>query len=105
MLTVSLTGTLCVLYPHLTVSKPNGTHKRKKNKHTKPPKACWWQPLDGCRQAIRSLYMFVQVRRGVYCVHVHVFAFQICCNKVIKTLSSIAHNLAHLFSCMLVQGC
>lgn len=30
MLTVSLTGTLCVLYPHLTVSKPNGTHKKKK---------------------------------------------------------------------------
>lgn len=100
MLTVSLTGILCALFPHLTVSEPRGTDKTPPAE--KVPKLVDGIPWMDARKAIRSLCVCARAEGGRGCshccvfnergrVHFHVFAFQMCCDRVIKLLYGVSH--------------
>lgn len=50
------------------------------------------------------MFTLLCLMRG-YCVHFHVFAFQMCCNKVIKMLHGISHLFYVLqFVCLHLRG-
>lgn len=100
MPTVSLTGILCALSPHLTVSGPRGTNENAPAE--KVPKLVDGLLCMDARKAIRPLCVCTSAEGGRGClhccvfnergrVHFHAFAFQMCCNRVIKLLYGVSH--------------